>query len=516
MVSRLFLALLSALLVGSCAQVGQLSGGELDRKAPTIIQNESDTSGQINFSRQAIKLVFDEYVQLVEADQRIQLIPNDAELQATLKHKTLQISWKDSLVKNTTYVISMNHAVKDLTEGNDSLMQIVFSTGPTIDSLHYTCTVLDAKSMKPLAGVLVGLFPDEKAVKPTYFTMTNANGVARLNYLKSGSYWVRGAQDANKDLTIQDSERQGFKPKQLTLNTSIDDSIPISLYTPKPQKLISDFLFASPGLFVLKTNLTTSPETIELNGKLLGDKQVIKHQQDSLSLIPGLIEQDVFQLVITYQGVSDTLIKSFLKSEREIKNALRLNDNQERLLPNEPLTLVCNDQIASIDFNKISLTNERDSIEIPLKIETQRNQLTINFNRVGLSKVKLHIPQDAIQFVNQPLLATFDNHIELIQEEETGSILIKPIEINGKKLILEVYQEGKFLFCIPFNQQHRLALNNLLPGNYAFACFEDSNENAVWDVGNWKTKTAPETRWIFPSSFRVRANWESEITLTTP
>ena len=516
MVSKLFLGVLSFLLVCSCAQVGQLTGGDLDRKAPEVIRHESDTSGQLNFTKQEIKLVFDEYIQLFEADQRIQLIPNDAKLHATVQHKTLHITWQDILAAKTTYVISLNHAVKDLTEGNDSLIQVIFSTGPIIDSLAYTCSVIDAKTRMPLTGILVGLFPDETATQPTYFTMTNTNGIAKFNYLKSGKYWVRGVQDSNKDLTIQNSEKQGFKPNELVLTSSLQDSLPIRLYVPKPKKLIADFSFIAPGLFSLKTNIDKYPESIQFNGKILDSKHIIRHRHDSLSILPGRIEQEVFQLILIHQGNSDTVSKSFLKSEKQVKNTLHLLNNQERLLPNERIILLSNDYIDTLLSNKIRVINQRDSAEIPSNISYKQNQITIDFAKAGISHIRVLVAQDAVLFSNQTLSEAFDQKLELIQEEETGSMHIKPFNCCGKNLMLEVNRDGKHVMSVPIQQDKGLTFNNLIPGNYTFSCFNDINDNAVWDVGNWETKTEPEHRWMFQSSYKLRANWESEITLTIP
>ncbi len=43
-----------------------------------------------------------------------------------LINKTLQLDLESNLAENTTYSLYLNGAVKDITEGNDSLIQMYF------------------------------------------------------------------------------------------------------------------------------------------------------------------------------------------------------------------------------------------------------------------------------------------------------------------------------------------------------------------------------------------------------
>ncbi|MEY3425980.1 MAG: hypothetical protein RL679_1338, partial [Bacteroidota bacterium] len=97
------------LMLLSCAQVGEISGGEKDEIAPipvagkTIPGNES-----INFKGKSVKITFDEYVQLNNPQQTVIFIPNHATPKTTLTKKTVEISWEETLEENTTYVIYLN------------------------------------------------------------------------------------------------------------------------------------------------------------------------------------------------------------------------------------------------------------------------------------------------------------------------------------------------------------------------------------------------------------------------
>jgi len=123
-----------SLLLSACAQVGTITGGPTDEFAPRVM-SASIADKQRNVKTSEQLLVFDEFIKLDQPQQRIQLMPADSRLQYELKGKTLRIIFLDTLQAQTTYTLMSNGGIKDLTEGNDSLMTWTFSTGPTLDSL---------------------------------------------------------------------------------------------------------------------------------------------------------------------------------------------------------------------------------------------------------------------------------------------------------------------------------------------------------------------------------------------
>jgi hypothetical protein len=85
---RFALKLLPFLLALSCAQVGQISGGEEDLVAPEPVKTVPENK-TLFFKEQSIKLVFDEFVELNNPQQNIIIVPNDAKLKASLHKKEL-------------------------------------------------------------------------------------------------------------------------------------------------------------------------------------------------------------------------------------------------------------------------------------------------------------------------------------------------------------------------------------------------------------------------------------------
>ena len=168
MAFKYYLIFLTSICLSGCAEVGTISGGPKDEIAPKIIK-ASIENGMTNFKSQSFQLTFDEFIQLNKPSENIFLVPQDAKLECDLVKKSLNLKLSNELKKNTTYTLYLNAAVKDVTEGNDSLIQFTFSTGPRLDSLKFAARTLDAFSNNIKSKITVGLFDSLHADKPIYF-----------------------------------------------------------------------------------------------------------------------------------------------------------------------------------------------------------------------------------------------------------------------------------------------------------------------------------------------------------
>ena len=158
-----------------CAEVGLITGGNKDNTAPKPVKINPEF-GTTNFDVSEIEFEFDEYLKLNDPSSTILLSPNNSKTKASSKGKTVTITFLDSLEENTTYQLQLNKTIKDITEGNDSLITYVFSTGQFLDSLNYKIQVIDAYSNKPVKNVNVGLFRENDSINPFYFKKNKYNG----------------------------------------------------------------------------------------------------------------------------------------------------------------------------------------------------------------------------------------------------------------------------------------------------------------------------------------------------
>jgi len=214
---RLFIYSLVLQLFVSCAQQISLTGGEQDVTPPAILKQEppNKTTG---FNASHIRVYFDEYVVLDNPNETFLISPplkNQPEY--TLKGKSLIIKLNNELQENTTYIITCNQGIKDLTEGNFlPLTTFVFSTGDYIDSLSLVGTVKNAFTMLPeeKAGVMLYKQDEDSALlrdPPYYYTTTDKEGKFTFTNLAAGKYQLYALLDKNKNyLFDQKDEKIAF------------------------------------------------------------------------------------------------------------------------------------------------------------------------------------------------------------------------------------------------------------------------------------------------------------------
>ena len=182
--------------------------------------------------------------------ETVTIVPNDVKVTASISKKTMVVELEGDLKPETTYAIYFNGTVKDISEGNDSLMQYVFSTGDFIDSLIYRGFIMNAWTYKPEKDIFVGLYHVEDSSiykRPAYFSRTDANGKFVFQYLKKGTYQIHAFDDKNRDSKWSPAERVSFQRDLIQLDTSITDSIPMRIYIPKGARKVQATV-QGPGL----------------------------------------------------------------------------------------------------------------------------------------------------------------------------------------------------------------------------------------------------------------------------
>jgi len=237
----LFTYSLFLLLFFSCAQpLGSLTGGEKDVTPPTILKQEPPNY-TTQFKAHQIRIFFDEYVVLDNPSENFLISPplkNQPEY--ILKGKSLVIKLNNELHENTTYIITCNQGIKDLTEGNFlPLTTFVFSTGDYIDSMSLIGTVKNAFTMTPeeKIGVMLYKYDEDSALLrdlPYYYTTTDKDGKFMFTNVADGEYQLYALLDKNKNyLFDQKNEKVAFfnnlvRPIYIVPTTNQTDSIQIN------------------------------------------------------------------------------------------------------------------------------------------------------------------------------------------------------------------------------------------------------------------------------------------------
>lgn len=356
---NLLLCLLALLLTAACASIGNPDGGRFDETPPRVV-GSSPADGAVNVSKRKVQILFDEYIKLEKASEKVVISPPQIEpANVRADGKRVKVDFYDSLRANTTYTIDFSDAIEDNNEGNPmGQYTFSFSTGDVIDTMQVSGRVLNAADLEPIKGIMVGLYPADSTWNDTIFrtrpflrvSRTNGEGRFTIKGVKDGAYRVRALDDKDGDFVFsQKNERVAFDTTvyvtgsfpDVRMDTVWRDSlwydsirvVPYTHYTPDDVLLLA-FLEDGQERHLLKTaypeptNFTfyfTAPSdsTPRIKGLNFDERCLVAdaslkndtvtfwvtdtaliHRQDTLSMILSYMETDTLgQLVVT----NDTL-----------------------------------------------------------------------------------------------------------------------------------------------------------------------------------------------------------------
>jgi uncharacterized protein (DUF2141 family) len=513
--SLIYWGILFAFLLGSCAQIGTISGGKKDTIAPRIVENGMNPpNGTTEFQAKQIRITFDEFIKLDNPSESILLVPEHAKIQGSIQKKTLILDIIGNLQAETTYKITLNAAVKDINEGNDSLIQYVFSTGKFIDSLDVKGVVKNALSQQVEGNILVGLYNDSDSSffkKPAYYGKTNQAGEYAITYMKPGKYRAVAFEDKNKDLIFQKNERMGFQTDFFQLDSSRFDSIPILIYEQSLKPILRSKKFEGPLLVKLGANTSLENAEIFINDTLL-NKKPYYYTSDSLSFMLPSNQGEKATLVFKNEFFNDTITLRLPEKEKSKKPTLYSNLKEGNLFFTDTLMVYFSDNIETIDTSLITLKHS-DSIRIPYRLEqVSANTLYFHFQKKN-PDIKLNFAEKSLLFQHAKRPFTQQIPIRIKTEKDFGSVVFFTDSLEANT-VLELVQNNKVVRTFSVNESKKIHVENLDVGSYQLKGFLDENSNGKWDVGNFEENRQPEKRLSFPDEIKVRANWEIEINVS--
>ena len=75
---NLLLCLLALLLTAACASIGNPDGGRFDETPPRVV-GSSPADGAVNVSKRKVQILFDEYIKLEKASEKVVIAPPQME-----------------------------------------------------------------------------------------------------------------------------------------------------------------------------------------------------------------------------------------------------------------------------------------------------------------------------------------------------------------------------------------------------------------------------------------------------
>lgn len=514
-----------ALLLIGCGQVGFITGGDVDVAAPRPIMDQvSPPMASKNTFPKQIVIPYDEFIALNNPGQNIRVVPDDVRLEAKIKKKSLVLTpIKGEWQENTTYAVYLKRAVKDITEGNDSLMAYVFSTGATIDSLVTAVTIIDSYTNKPLKDITVGLYKqplvdDTSKVLPRYVAVTNQEGLAEFSYLQEGPFYAYAFYDENKNNYLDAKEKRGAIPFEIYADTIVNSVPELRLMPPPPS-----------AEFKIRKNEVLPPATwaISFSTPLKEEQfnpfnpipvgKIWNERRDSLTLFYGKSGRSGrFSAIVEHEGEYDTIFKKFF-----FKKPLAFNYSTNLLRGvlaiTDTLALRLDEAIEDVNPRFITMyaKKEGDSLltELPVNYVIPRPDEVQFIHERNYDSVFVTLQPGAVNGYNFPQVDSIKINYPLQKSANIGNIkvLFDKLPEYGILDLLNSKKEVERSFI--FDGVSSAEFKNMQPGDYTFRYIIDTNRDGMWTTGDIFTGTPAETVIWFSDPSTVRANWDIEVKL---
>src|SRR5690554_197126 len=519
----------SLLLMTSCGQVGTITGGEKDVTAPRIILDKVQPRiGSTNVAPQEIIIPFEEYIELNKPAENIQITPSDVKLDYAIKRKSLVLKVKEGeWMPNTTYTIYLNHAVKDITESNDSIIAYVFSTGDFLDSLQTAVQVNDAYTGKPVDGITEGLYnspllDDTSKVEPRYYASTNKEGIAIFKNIKDSDFFIYAFNDENRNNRLDASEKRAGLRSAAILDTAVTVG-PVIRLMPSPSRtlqIVSNEVIPTASWCLGFNRSLNKDERFEFLTPL-PNRVIWNKSGDSLTAFyESTKNSGVFTGELHTAETIDTISKKYFFKEK-VKLEVKTNLVNKQLLANDTLKLILNEpfQLINNELIKMLSIQEGDSIKQDLAyvIDTiSPLKMGLLFNRDNQQKIFLNIPPSAIAGQNYELQDSLNLDFTLQKEKETGTMIIEFDTVPEYGILYITNASSKQTIEVSFDGIDKVShrIDFLQPGQYNFHYLYDEDKNGKWTTGSiFFEKAAEQIEW-FTDVSTIRANWEVKTTLS--
>jgi hypothetical protein len=522
-----------ALFIFGCAAQQPPQGGPRDQTPPKLVKAIPGNKTR-NFKAKEIELEFDEFIKLTNTYQEVSMSPAmDKQPEYSSNKRKLKIEFKDTLLKNTTYVINFGKAIQDVNESNIlKNFTYVFSTGNHIDSLSITGSVTNTLTQEKEKDVLVFIFPVKQDTlfgkkKPSIFALTDSSGNFSLNNLREDDYRIYALKEASPDKIFnRDDELIAFlkKPVHLRADTS---NIQLNLFKQDPEKFrVSEKRFDSDGklLLVFNKGLTQPAVKIIYPQDVDNKKQVsFSRTKDTASVYLRNMNFDSVRVAIFDKGKPiDTIYQLKRKNEtftRTLSASYNIG-NDSKLKPGSNLVITASIPIENFDQAQITLNEDSVATnDYTIQKDTGNYKLlNLKYRWRETSKYELILNDGALNDIYGDKNKRLSKKFQINKLDNYSQLTVKlTVPDTAKAYVVELLSEDKKLIqSDPITKSTSVVYKGILAAKYYVRIIYDENKNGKWDSGNVKQKRQPENIWLNEKLITLRPNWEAEEPVTIP
>lgn len=529
----LSLAFLVLLLFSGCASIGPgPQGGPKDKTPPKVLSMLPKNLTR-NFKSKKVIIQFDEYFKLADQAKQFSISP-DVEVMPSLKvkGKSLEITFTDSLEKNTTYTLNFGKAVVDVNESNAvKNLSYVFSTGADLDSLSISGNIKDSQTGKPIYEAVAMLIPLSRdsifgKKKASIYSLTDSSGNYKISNLREDTYRVYALKEQSSDKIYQQSSDEiGFIKEPLVLKRDTQNLNMLIFKEDAKVFRVNDRRLNQDGSISLSFNqkLVKPGITILEPSKLDATKKLkFSKAKDSVKIWLSDLSFDSTKVSITEDGKLLQTV-NFNRGKRDTyKRTVVATDNIEANLlnPNKTLKLTFGIPIEGVDASKITLTEDsvvKTNFTL-LKDSADFLSYDLNYPWKPNNIYEIKFAEGAFTGLFETKSKVFTKKFELAKKDDYGTLQVKLVVPEpNKQYLLEIENEAKIIVnTLVVARDTTVKFANYRAGRYFIRIIYDTNKNGKWDTGDVQKGVQPEKIYNEPKELSIRANWDRNEIVTLP
>ncbi|MFD0795334.1 Ig-like domain-containing domain [Mucilaginibacter litoreus] len=528
-----FFLVIALFLVYGCASIQRPQGGPRDLTPPKLLKATPENMTR-NFNAKQIRLEFDEFYKLSNQYQEITISPTqEKQPEYNINRKNLIIEFKDTLQKNTTYVINFGKAIQDVNESNVlKNFTYVFSTGPHIDSLSMSGNVVNSTTNEKEKEATVMIFPISQdsllfgKKKPSIFTTTDSSGNFSLNNLHEGTYRIYALKEASPDKIFNnDAELIAFSNKPIVLNKDTSN-IKLSLFKQIPDNFrVTEKKFNNDGTISIVFNRRLEKPSLKiLYPPNLDNQKIVEYNKtlDSGKVYMRNMDFDSLSVAILENNKPlDTIYQRKGRKESFVRNLVfKYNLNRDgRLKPGNDLHITANLPIESYEQGLITLSEDSVNVTYNLTKDTADiKSVYVKYRFRPGRKYQLLINESAFTDIYGDKNKKTGIPFEADKPENYSTLTLKvTVPDTSKSYVVELLDAQKVVLrSDAITKTTSLTYKGYLTGKYNVRVVYDRNKNGRWDSGNVKQRLQPENIWIYDKEITLRPNWEAEEPISVP
>jgi hypothetical protein len=518
-------------------------GGPKDEDPPKLLsinpQNES-----LNIKPKTIELEFDEYIKVENPNKQIIITPRikKEEMEVTAIKNRVVLKLNQDLEDSTTYVFNFQKTIKDITENNvPENLRLVFSTGPTIDSLSLSGNVsyIFPQRTNIMKDVLIGLYTledttDILSAPPYYIGQADTVGNFKITNIKAGEFLAYAWHDSNNSLKAEEKlEAYGFLGDTISITEDIAGA---QFYISKAD--LSEFKINRAAVVGSNFDIVLSkfPVDISIKHEDLNEKLFFRKNEKIIRFYHSELQKDstAVQLTLTDSvGFKiDTLIYTKFEESDKTKEKLEPSiEGPRNFVKSLTMDIKFNKPIKTINYDSLIFKYDTASI---IQIDRRHTFFKDSVNRTLLT-IALQIPDSITNetFNFYASDSTFTDIEGLYNEKKLEASYKKQkpdalaeeikVKVNTTELpiIIQIMNKKDEVIAEKYLvESNQAVFKDIEPGVYYIRAIIDRNKNQRWDTSNMLQKRQAEPIYYLENpndnnsrDTTIRAGWVLEVTI---